>query len=92
MSVKSDRIEARLSPDERARIERAASTQGVSVSAFVVGTAVDRADQIIAETTSTTVPADYFDRLLDALDEPDPAPNLTRTAKRATRSGRIRQA
>lgn len=92
MSVKTERIEARLSPDERARIETAASTQGVSVSAFLVGTAVDRADEIIAEATSTTVPVEYFNRLLTALDDPDPAPGLTEAARRAARSGRIHQA
>ena len=92
MPVKTERIEARLSPEERARIEQAASTQGVSVSTFVVGTAVDRADQIIAEATSTTVPVEYFDRVLTALDDPDPAPRLAKAARRVARSGRIHQA
>jgi uncharacterized protein (DUF1778 family) len=48
MAVKTDRVEARVSPEERARIERAASTAGLSVSAFMVGAAVERADEIIA--------------------------------------------
>ena len=90
MPVKTERIEARLSPDERARIERAASTEGVSVSTFLVGTAVDRADQIISQATSTIVPAAYFDELLGALDDPSPAPRLAKAAERSARSGRIR--
>jgi len=89
MAVKTDRVEARLSPEERARIERAASTAGLSVSAFMVGAAVERADEIIAEATTTTVPADYFDVLLAALDEPAQAPRLAQAAKRARRSPRI---
>jgi uncharacterized protein (DUF1778 family) len=89
MAVKTDRVEARVSPEERARIERAASTAGLSVSAFMVGAAVERADEIIAEATTTTIPADYFDGLLAALDEPAQALRLARAAKRARRAPRI---
>ena len=89
MAVKTDRVEARLSPEERARIERAASSAGLSVSAFIVGAAVERADEIIAEATTTTVPADYFDGLLAVLDEPAQAPRLAQAAKHARRSPRI---
>lgn len=89
MAVKTDRLEARLSADERERIEQAASAAGVSVSAFVVGVAVERADEIIAATTTTVVPADYFDGLLTALDEPEPAPRLSKAAKRYRRSPSI---
>lgn len=87
--MKTDRLEARLSLDERARIERAASVSGMSVSAFLVGAAVDRADEVIASMTTTLVPADYFDALLAALDEPDPAPGLVKAVKRARRNARI---
>lgn len=89
MAVKTDRLEARLSPDERDRIERAASTAGVSVSAFMVGAAVDRAEEVIAAATVTVVPADYFEGLLAALDEPETAPQLAKTAKRSRRTARI---
>jgi uncharacterized protein (DUF1778 family) len=89
MAVKTNRLEARLSPHERERIEQAASTAGLSVSAFMVGAAVERADEIIAAATTTVVPADYFDGLLAALDEPDSAPRLAQAAKRARRSARI---
>jgi uncharacterized protein (DUF1778 family) len=89
MAVKTDRLEARLSPDERARIETAASAAGLSVSAFMVGAAVHRADEIIAATTSTVVPADYFDEVLAALDATEPAPRLAKAARRAHRAPRI---
>lgn len=91
MAVKTDRIEARLSPDERARIERAASTSGLSVSAFLVSSAVARADEVIAAATTTLVPADYFDQLVTALDEPDAAPRLAKAARRARRDAQISQ-
>ena len=89
MAVKTNRLETRLSPHERERIEQAASTAGLSVSAFMVGAAVERADEIIASATTTVVPADYFDGLLAALDEPEPAPRLAKAAKSARRSARI---
>jgi len=90
MAVKTDRMEARVSPEERDRIERAASTAGLSVSAFMVSAAVERADEIISEATTTTVPANYFDELLTALDEPQPAPRLAKAAQRARKRGRIK--
>jgi uncharacterized protein (DUF1778 family) len=89
MAVKTQRLEARVSGEERTRIERAASAVGMSVSAFVVGAAVVRADEVIASATTTLVPADYFDDLLTALDEPDAAPGLAKAAKRARRNARI---
>jgi uncharacterized protein (DUF1778 family) len=83
--VKSDRVEARLSRDERDRIGRAA--------AFIVLAAVQRADEVIAEQSSTVVPSDYFDQLLAALDEaPEPSPRLAVAAKRSRRQSRIRSA
>jgi len=89
MAVKTDRLETRLSPHERDRIERAASTAGISVSAFMVGAAVDRAEEIIAATTTTVVPAAYFEGLLAALDEPAAAPQLAKAAKQSRRTARI---
>lgn len=89
MALKTERIEARLSTAERALIERAASTSGLSVSAFLVGAAVDRADEIVGSMMTTMVPADYFDDLLAALDEADPAPRLADAAGRVRRSARI---
>ena len=89
MAVKSERLEARVSPEQRARLERAASLAGTSVSAFVVDAAVDRADELLAAQMSTTVPADYFDQLVSALDRPDRAPALAKAAKRVARRPRI---
>jgi uncharacterized protein (DUF1778 family) len=89
MTTKSERVEARLSAEERAQIERAARFEGRSLSSFMVEAAVERADQILAEQTVTVVSAEYFDRLVAALDEPDRAPRLQRAANRASRRRRI---
>lgn len=89
MAVKTQRMEARVSPEERARIEQAAALKGLSVSAFMVSAAVERAGEVIEAATETVVPADYFDALLAALDEADAATHLARAADRAARRGRI---
>jgi len=89
MAVKTDRIEARLSPEERAHIERAAATAGSSVSAFIVDAAVERADEVLTAATTTFVPAEYFDALLATLDEPEDAPRLAAAFARARRNPRI---
>lgn len=90
MSVKSDRVEARLSPEQRRRIALAAEYTGESLSAFMVGAAVERADELIATHTATVVPTEFFDQLLAALDQPaEPSPRLAAAAARARRKPRI---
>lgn len=89
MAVKSDRLEARVSPEQRARLEWAARLAGTSVSAFVVDAAVERAEELVTAQMSTSVSADYFDRLVDTLDQADRAPTLAKAAKRVARNPRI---
>ncbi len=90
MAPKTDRVEARLSSDERERIDRAAKLAGQSVSTFVVTAAVEKAEQVISESAVTSVPADYFDQLLASLDKAERMPRLARAAKRARQRPRIR--
>lgn len=87
--AKTERIEARLSADERRLIHRAAHMTGRSASSFVVAAAVEKADQLIAEQAATVVPPDFFDRLGAALDRADPAARLARAAERARQRRRI---
>lgn len=88
--MKTERVEARLSPDERRRIEQAAEIAGESMSSFLVRAAVSRADDVVAAHLSTIVPADYFDDLVAALDAPpDEMPRLAEAARRARRRPRI---
>lgn len=91
MALKSDRVESRLSPDQRTLIELAAGFTGESLSSFMVIAAVRRAGEVISERSATVVPPDYFDRLLAELDdEPGNAPRLTKAASDARRRRRIR--
>jgi len=89
MAVKSDRLEARVSPEQRARLEWAARLAGTSVSAFVVDAALGRAEELMGAQMSTSVPADYFDRLVTTLDQADRAPTLAKAARRVERRPRI---
>ena len=89
MAQKTTRIEARLSPRQRDQIERAAALADESVSSFLIAAAVERAEAVFEQTSTTAVPADYFDQLLATIDQPDSAPRLRKAVRRARRSGRI---
>ncbi len=89
MATRTQRIEARVAPRDRARIDKAAALEGQSVSAFMVAAAAEKAEQVITARTTTVVPAEYFDRLLAAIDRADRAPRLARAAKLAREQPRI---
>ena len=60
-----------------------------ALCAFVVNAAVERAEEVVTAQMSTIVSADYFDRLVDTLDQADRAPTLAKAAKRVARNPRI---
>ncbi len=81
MASRTERIEARVAPERAERIRFASSLSHTSVSSFVVDAASEKAEQVIAETSYTAVPDDYFDALLRALDRPaQPIAALQRAA------------
>jgi uncharacterized protein (DUF1778 family) len=90
VAQKTGRVEARLSADERRQIDHAAQLAGQSVSSFLVSAAVEKAEQVIADSAVTSVPADYFDRLVAAIDRAERSPRLARAAKRVHQRQRIR--
>lgn len=70
-----ERIDLRTSPEIKELIVRAATTAGMSVSAFLLGAAQERARQILAATEMITLTAkDWhaFARALDNTDKPRP--------------------
>lgn len=89
MATRTQRIEARVAPRDRARIDRAADLEGQSVSAFMVTAATEKAAHVIAARTTTVVPTEYFDRLVAAIDRADRAPRLARAAKLSREDRRI---
>jgi uncharacterized protein (DUF1778 family) len=77
MERKDRVLNLRVTERQRRVYERAAALEGLSVSALVTLAADARADEVLHEHASMTVPADVFDQLLAALDEPVPlAPAL----------------
>lgn len=84
MAVTS-RLEVRVRPESKARIEHAAALLDAPVSDFVRSAVEERVEQVIAaHQAHTRVPAEFFDELLAALDAPAEASDaLTRAARRA---------
>lgn len=79
----NERIDLRTSPEIKDLIVRAASTAGMSVSAFLLGTAQERARQILAEREMLTLTSRDWNAFAKALDKLDkPRPRLSAAMKR----------
>ncbi|MCL2464118.1 MAG: DUF1778 domain-containing protein [Micrococcales bacterium] len=74
----SARLEFRVSPGHRVMIERAAELAGEPVTVFARAAAEERAERVLrAHEATTTVPDEFFDDLIAALDAPaSPSPAL----------------
>ena len=68
MATRTSRLELRADPERERRIRFAADLSRQSVSAFVLDAAGERAERVIAASTATRVPPDFFDRLWSALE------------------------
>lgn len=78
-----ERIDLRTSPDVKQLIVRAATAAGMSVSAFLLGTAQERARQILAETEMMALTSRDWNAFARALDNSDkPRPKLSAAMKR----------
>lgn len=84
MATRTARIEARVAPERRERIELAAHLANSSVSAFVVDAADEKAARILDDFRSTTLSSEYFEAVLASLDAPAVViPALAKAASRA---------
>lgn len=81
MATRTKRIEMRADPQSEALITAAAAACRVSVSAFVLEAATEEAGRVLGRADLTLMPADQFDALIAALDEPDEAPRLAEAAR-----------
>jgi uncharacterized protein (DUF1778 family) len=70
MAIRTKRIEIRVTEEERALEEAAASTQGETLSEFVRRAARNEAERVLAERTRLIVDDAAAQRFLDALDRP----------------------
>jgi uncharacterized protein (DUF1778 family) len=84
--VATARLEVRVRPADKARLERAAALEQVPVSEFVRSAVEDRTERVLMEHESrTVVPAEFFDDLLAALDS---APTVNEALAAATQRAR----
>lgn len=75
MPVALERIDLRTSAETKALIARAAATAGMSVSAFLLAAAQERAKAVLGEADALTLTQrdwDAFIAALDSLDKPRP--------------------
>ncbi|MCR4304004.1 MAG: DUF1778 domain-containing protein [Gallionella sp.] len=78
-----ERIDLRTSPELKELIVRAASTSGMSVSAFLLGAAQERAKHVLAESEMLTLTPRDWKAFFLALDNADkPRPKLSAAMKR----------
>jgi len=78
-----ERIDLRTSPEIKELIVRAAHTSGVSVSAFLLGVAQERARQVLANSESLTLTSRDWDAFVTSLDNIDqPRPKLAAAMQR----------
>lgn len=82
----SERLEVRVRPESKARVEYAAALLHVPVSAFVRSAVEERAERVVTEhETFTQVPATFYDDLIAALETPaEPSAALARAGQRAS--------
>jgi uncharacterized protein (DUF1778 family) len=81
MASRTSRLELRADPERERRIRYAAELSRQSVSAFVLDAAGEKAERVIAASSATSVPSEFFDRLWEALDAPSrPNESLRRRA------------
>lgn len=82
---KTERIELRVSADDKAAILAAADMEHTTATDFVRGAVLDRVRHLQARADRTLMPAEQFDALVAALDVPDEAPHLAHAFSRAKR-------
>lgn len=75
---KTERIELRVSTDDKDAIASAAAMEHTTTTDFVREAVLERAQYVRARADRTLMPAEQFDALVAALDVPDDTPNLAR--------------
>jgi uncharacterized protein (DUF1778 family) len=82
-ALRTERAEARLLPEQKKRIERAASIKGLSLSDFIVQHADEAAARIIQMHTSWTLEEQDLEVFVQALlDPPEPNARMKAAARR----------
>jgi len=77
--VRTEKLDLRLTPSAKRTLEVAASASRRSLSAFVLESALARADETLADRRTFTLNADQWRAFVNALDAPPrPLPRMQR--------------
>ena len=76
-ATKTNRFEMRLTEQQRATIERAAATRGLSLTHWAIDNLMDAARRDIREGNTIYLSDEAYDDFVDALDNPMP-PQMTK--------------
>ncbi|MFC4243530.1 DUF1778 domain-containing protein [Gryllotalpicola reticulitermitis] len=71
---KSERLDLRLTAEQKATIEQAASLEGTTASGFTVTAVMERASEAIYRSKTLSLSPEAWDEFLTALDTPTPVP------------------
>ena len=82
---KTERIELRVSAEDKDNIAAAAAMEHTTTTEFVREAVLDRAQHVRARAERTLMPAEQFDALVAALDVADDTPNLAQAFARRRR-------
>jgi len=77
-----ERIDARLSRENKALLKRAADLSGQAVSQFLVASALERARVVIDEHSQTKLSAEAGRRFISLIENDEPTAALRSAAKR----------
>ncbi len=82
-ALKKERIDLRLSPDDKSLIEEAAAMENLTITQFMVASAAKRAEVVIERHKRLVLNEDSWNLVMQAINNP-PMPNerLKRAAKR----------
>jgi uncharacterized protein (DUF1778 family) len=84
----TERLEVRIDPEDKALLAKAAVLEGVKLSTFVVGPALERARRLVRESEQILTTERGFQNLLEALDNPpEPTPALRAAMRKHKKSG-----
>lgn len=90
MATRTERLEMRLSPEERSLLERAAAAAGMPLGTLVRNLLMERVQEVLDRESRSTLPLAQLDAFLEMLDGPsEPPTRLVEAArKHAERRGR----
>lgn len=74
MSTKTERLDLRLTADQKSAIERAAQIEGTTVAGFTVAAIMEHASDAIYRAQTITLPGPAWDEFVQILDSRPPIP------------------